>query len=96
MMKDKAVGRVAGRLFPLADRIVLTTIPFARAAEPAEILRRARPFRDRILVEPSLPKAIALARAEAGRRGTVLITGSLFLVGAVKKLGPGIEIKSSP
>jgi dihydrofolate synthase/folylpolyglutamate synthase len=88
MMKDKAVGRVAGRLFPLADRIVLTTIPFARAAEPAEILRRARPFRDRILVEPSLPKAIALARAEAGRRGTVLITGSLFLVGAVKKLGP--------
>jgi len=95
MMKDKAVGRVAGRLFPLADRIVLTTIPFARAAEPAEILRRARPFRDRILVEPSLPKAIALARAEAGRRGTVLITGSLFLVGAVKELGPKIGIKSA-
>ena len=86
MMKDKAVGRVAGLLFPLADRIVLTTIPYARAAEPAEILRRARPFRDRIFVEPSLPKAIALARAEAGRRGTVVITGSLFLVGEVKKM----------
>jgi dihydrofolate synthase/folylpolyglutamate synthase len=86
MMKDKAVGRVAGRLFPLADRIVLTTIPFARAAAPEEILRRTRPFRDRIFVEPSLPKAIALARAEAGRRGTVVITGSLFLVGEVKRL----------
>ena len=87
MMRDKAVGRVAGRLFPLADRIVLTTIPYARAAAPEEILRRVRPFRGRIIVEPSLRKAIARARAEAGRRGTVVITGSLFLVGAVKKLG---------
>jgi dihydrofolate synthase/folylpolyglutamate synthase len=88
MMKDKAVGRVAGRLFPLARKIVLTTIPYARAAAPGDILRRARPYRDKIVVEPSLRKAVALARAEAGARGVVVITGSLFLVGAAKKLGP--------
>ena len=87
MMKDKAIGRVAGRLFPLAQRIVLTTIPYARAAAPEDILRRTRAFREKILVEPSLRKAVAFARAEAGARGVVVVTGSLFLVGAAKKLG---------
>ncbi len=87
MMKDKAIGRVAGRLFPLARRIILTTIPYARAAAPEDILRRVRPYREKILVEPSLRKAVALARAEAGPRGVVVVTGSLFLVGAAKKLG---------
>jgi len=87
MMKDKAIGRVAGTLFPAADKIVLTTIPFARAAAPADILQRAARWRDRIVVEPSLRRAVALARADAGPGGAVVITGSLFLVGEAKKLG---------
>jgi dihydrofolate synthase/folylpolyglutamate synthase len=86
MMKDKAIGRVAGILFPAADKVVVTTIPFARDASPGDILRRTRAFREKIVVEPSLRKAIARARAEAGPRGAVVITGSLFLVGEAKKL----------
>jgi dihydrofolate synthase/folylpolyglutamate synthase len=86
MMKDKAIGRVAGTLFPAADKVIVTTIPFARAASPDDILRGAPRFRDRIVIEPSLRKAIALARADAGPGGVVTITGSLFLVGEAKKL----------
>jgi len=85
MMKDKAIRRVVSSLFPLAKRIILASLPYARAAAPEEILRLARPFAKKIIVEPSLPAALALAKSEAGPRGVVLVTGSLFLVGAVKK-----------
>jgi dihydrofolate synthase/folylpolyglutamate synthase len=89
MMRDKAIRRVISLLFPLAGTVVLTTIPYARAAAPDEILRLAPAFKKRILVEPSLKKALRLARIKAGRWGTVIVTGSLFLVGAAKKLGLG-------
>jgi len=87
MMKDKAIKRFSRILFPLAKKVVLTSIPYERAASPEEILRLARPFERKIILEPSLQKAVARALAEAGRGGTVLITGSLFLVGEAKKIG---------
>jgi len=88
MMKDKAVRKSAKILFPLARRIVLPSIPFARAATPDEIRVLARPFRRKIVVEPDLRRAVALARREAGPRGTVLVAGSLYLIGEFKKIRP--------
>jgi dihydrofolate synthase/folylpolyglutamate synthase len=90
MLKDKAVDKAVRLLFPRPRRVVLTSIPSARAASPAEVAALARPFRDKILIEPDLREAIALAKAEAGPRGTVLIAGSLYLVGEVKKLPRGV------
>ena len=89
MMKDKAIRRVVSRLFPLAKKVILTSIPYSRAAAPADIRRLARPYDDKIIVEPSLPGAVTLAKSKAGPRGTVLVTGSLFLIGAFKKMGSG-------
>jgi len=86
MMKDKAVRRAARLLFPEAKKVILTSIPYARAAKPEDILALARPFRKKILVEPSLERALALARREAGPNGAVLVAGSLYLVGAVKRI----------
>ena len=86
MMKDKAVGRAAKLLFPEAKKIVLTSIPYARAAKPEEIAALARPFAKKIIIEPSLERALALARREAGQRGVVLAAGSLYLVGEIKKI----------
>jgi dihydrofolate synthase/folylpolyglutamate synthase len=90
IMKDKAIKRVSRILFPLAKKVILTSIPYPRAAPAEEVSRLARPFRDKIILEASLKKAVDIARAEAGRRGTVLITGSLFLVGEAKKMGIGV------
>jgi dihydrofolate synthase/folylpolyglutamate synthase len=86
MMKDKAIGRAVRLLFPQAKKIILTSIPYARAAKPEEILALARPFERKIAIEPSLERALALARHLAGPRGIVLAAGSLYLVGAVKKI----------
>ena len=86
MLKDKAVGRAAGLLFSRPEAIVLTSIPSPRAASPEEILKIASPFRSKIRIEPDLRAAIALARRRAGPKGTVLVAGSLYLIGEVKKL----------
>jgi dihydrofolate synthase / folylpolyglutamate synthase len=86
MMKDKAIRRVVSLLFPLAKKVILTSLPYARAAAPEDILRIARPFAKKTAVEPSLPAALALAGSAAGLRGIVLVAGSLFLVGAVKRV----------
>ncbi|MBN1938229.1 MAG: bifunctional folylpolyglutamate synthase/dihydrofolate synthase [Candidatus Aminicenantes bacterium] len=87
MMKDKALARVAGILFPRASRIVLTAIPYPRAALPKEVLAATRRFSGRIAVEPDPAEALRLARRMAGPAGTVVVTGSLFLVGEMKKIG---------
>lgn len=95
MMKDKAIGRAARLLFPEAKKVILTSIPYARAAKPEEILDLAKPFRRKILLEPSLERALALARREAGPNGVVLVAGSLFLVGAVKKIIPIVRYQNT-
>jgi dihydrofolate synthase/folylpolyglutamate synthase len=90
VMRDKDIGGLARILFPLAEKIILTKFPFHRAAEPADILGQARPFAGRILIEPDPGRAYRSALAEARRRkGCVLVTGSLFLVGAIKELLAG-------
>jgi len=87
MMKDKNITRVADILFPAARRMILTSIHYSRAASPAEIWLKARKYGKKIILEPSLSKAIDIGRRLAGGKGTVIVTGSLFLVGEAKKYG---------
>lgn len=86
MMKDKAVRRAAARLFAPARRVVLTGLPYARAMKPEAVARRLPEFAGRIVIEPDPARALRLARRLAGKQGTVLVAGSLYLVGAVKRL----------
>lgn len=88
-MNDKDVEGIAGALFPRATEIVLTRPHLPRAMAPAEIARRVGPSARRAHREPSVYRALALARriARAAGPGTpVVVAGSLFLVGEVKGL----------
>jgi dihydrofolate synthase/folylpolyglutamate synthase len=88
-MADKDVAGLARELFPLATDIVLTRPRVSRAASPDEIVRRASPLADRARPEPSVARALRLARRLARARGprtSVVVAGSLYLVGAVKAL----------
>lgn len=87
-MQDKKIEDLARILFPLAERVVLTRFPYSRAASPDEIARRADPFRDQLELVPDPAEAVRRALDLAGERGAVIIAGSLFLVGEVKKLFP--------
>ena len=85
-MNDKKIEELTDILFPLAHTVILTQFPYYRAAAPREILQRSSKFQGKIKLEPDISRAIPLALDSSGRDGTVLITGSLFLVGEVKKL----------
>jgi folylpolyglutamate synthase/dihydropteroate synthase len=86
-MKDKDISGLVRILFPLARKVILTKFPYHRAAEPEDILRRAQRFAGRVSVESDPRSAYRLALAEARRRkGSLLVTGSLFLVGEIKRM----------
>jgi dihydrofolate synthase/folylpolyglutamate synthase len=86
VMKDKDIKVMARRLFPQARTVILTQVPNTRSAPPISILDAAPEFRDRVWIEPNTAKAVRLALDESAGRVPVVIAGSLFLVGEVKKL----------
>jgi dihydrofolate synthase/folylpolyglutamate synthase len=80
---DKDVGTVLQTLVPCVDAVVETGIP---GLAPPDVLAplAATGGDGKVPVEvvPDLRQAVARAMALAGPGGTVLITGSLYLVGA--------------
>jgi dihydrofolate synthase/folylpolyglutamate synthase len=88
ILKDKDIPKVAGLLFPLAQTIILTGFPYERAASPESVKARVRAKGRRVFVEPDPVRAVQKALELTPGRGSVLITGSLFLVGEVKKRIP--------
>ena len=91
-MQDKNVGLMADILFPVIDRIILTSFPYFRASSAPELKEKIDPrFHDRILLEPDPQKAVASALSS---QGSILIAGSLFLVGEAKKILAGIRSRT--
>ena len=91
-MRDKAVGEMAEILFPLAERVIATHVENPRAATAAEIREAAVRVAVDIVDAPDVPSALAQARAAAGTRGLVVVTGSIYIVGeAMRTLGARIE-----
>lgn len=84
-LRDKAIGEISKILFPLTDDLYLTQPEQARAATPEEILAEARYRPERIVIEPDPVQALERACRESSTNDVVLVTGSLFLVGAVKR-----------
>jgi dihydrofolate synthase/folylpolyglutamate synthase len=87
-MNDKAVGEIGSILFPKADRLVLTRANNSRATPP-ELLLEAIP-RDvdsaKAILTDNVEAAIAKARELSGHDGLILVTGSLYLVGEVRRM----------
>ena len=85
-MRDKDLRAMTRVLFPFAETVVLTRVPYKRSATPEEIRAAAPPFEGRVLLEPDTLRAVGLALSESRGRVPVVIAGSLFLVGEVKRL----------
>jgi len=84
-MRDKAIREICAELFPLAAEVYLTHPETARAATPEEILAAVASRPARLHVEPEPTRALEAARAASTAEDVVLVVGSLFLVGAIKK-----------
>lgn len=84
-MRDKAIGEISEILFPLAEEVYLTRPEHARAATPEEILTAARYQPQRIVVEPEPARALERACQASSPDDIVFASGSLFLVGDIKR-----------
>lgn len=88
-MRDKNISSIADVLFPLAEKILLTSFPYFRACPPEEIEEIVPAFKKKIRCENNPGKAFSMAQKLAGPDGVVLVAGSLFLVGEIKKITRG-------
>ncbi len=87
VMRDKEIKKIADILFPLAEKVILTRFPYFKAASPDDIETEASGYQDKIIKEPDPLNALKLATHMAGSDGCVVVAGSLFLIGAIKKHG---------
>jgi len=87
-MRGKDVADIASVLFPLVKNIVLTRPDNARAMTSVEIAERTAvhlEYRD-VILEPIVKDALGRAAKIAQEDGLILVTGSLYLVGEVKRI----------
>ena len=87
VMKDKDAKAMARSLFPLAKTVILTSAPLERSASPADLRAAVRGLAPvRTFLEPRVGRAVRLALRESRGRTPVVVAGSLYLVGEVKRL----------
>ncbi len=91
VMQDKEIEKIAEILFPLAEKVILTQFPYFKAASPDDIETKTSGYQDRIIKEPDPLNALKLAIRMADSDGCVVVAGSLFLVGAIKKHGDVLQ-----
>lgn len=84
-MKDKDIEGMYPRLAGLIDAVVVTQPPSPHATPADELAGRMRPLIGAD-AEPVADPLAALARARqlAGESGSILVTGSLYLVGEIR------------
>ncbi len=85
--KDKDVEGVLNEIVPLAQEIVLTVTGSPRAADPEDLVEKCKAVTSApVRTEPDISRAFALARSLVGENEMLVITGSLYLAGEVKRL----------
>jgi dihydrofolate synthase/folylpolyglutamate synthase len=67
-----------------AAAVIACAPPSPRAIAPEEIADAAEALGARVIVEPDVAKAVERARELAGPDDAILVTGSLYVVGAAR------------
>lgn len=82
-MNDKQIDQMAAILFAPADCLIFTKADHPRAADPEDLLKigRGLNYSAQLFTATSLKDAIELAKKKTPDRGTICVTGSLYLVG---------------
>ncbi|HIF41323.1 MAG TPA: bifunctional folylpolyglutamate synthase/dihydrofolate synthase [Planctomycetes bacterium] len=93
LAKDKDARGLLKALEGHADRLVCTCVGGGRHWPADELAGLARELGFEAMAEPDAGEALAQAKARAGADGWVLVTGSLYLVGALR---PSLPTQESP
>jgi len=84
-MRDKAVDEVAGLLFPRASVVILTSPDQPRAISAPVLAEMAAHHAQRVEVVADSGRALERALELASPEDVIFITGSLFLVGELRR-----------
>lgn len=84
-MRDKAVGEITETLFPLAYAVLLSEPDQPRATSAEALAEMTRHLCANLEVVPAPAAALARALALAAPEDVVFVTGSLYLVGDIRR-----------
>jgi dihydrofolate synthase/folylpolyglutamate synthase len=84
-MRDKAVDEIAGLLFPRASAVIFTAPAQPRAISAPLLAEMTAHHARRAEVVPDPAQALARALELASPEDVIFITGSLYLVGELRR-----------
>jgi dihydrofolate synthase / folylpolyglutamate synthase len=84
VLADKDVVGMLGVLLERADDVILTRVPRPRAASPEALAEVAGRFGREVVTAPDVGSALGRADELAAPDDAIVVTGSLYLVGAVR------------
>jgi dihydrofolate synthase/folylpolyglutamate synthase len=84
-LRDKAVDEIAGILFPLASEVIFTQPRTSRAISAARLGEVAGHHAATLKIIPDAEKALENALAGSAPSDVICITGSLYLVGDLRR-----------
>jgi dihydrofolate synthase/folylpolyglutamate synthase len=85
VLDDKDYRGMLRRLAPLADRLILTRPDSERSLHPEALLNAAMRYSVHPEIRAVPGEALRLALADAARDDLICVTGSLYLMGAVRR-----------
>jgi dihydrofolate synthase/folylpolyglutamate synthase len=87
-MRDKAVAEMMAQLFPVAEKVILTSFDNPRAASVMDLLAALPADLDhaKVMQSSSVDDALELTRKITPANAVVCITGSLHLVGRAQEI----------
>ncbi len=86
ILSDKDIKKMVKIISPLSDRIIITKPDSKRAADPEIIRNEAERYINRVVVKEGVNHALDYAKSFAKKNDMILITGSLYTVGDVKRV----------
>jgi len=88
-MRDKAVDEIAGWLFPRAFQVIFTEPRTSRAISAPQLAEMAAHHTASSIVITDSEQALDYALSKASAKDAVFVTGSLYLVGAIRSYWKG-------
>jgi dihydrofolate synthase/folylpolyglutamate synthase len=86
VMADKDITATLAAITPLCDVLIFTRPESERSATPAQLRAVLGPFAGQVCEELKVVDALERAKAMAGPEDLILVAGSLYLVGAARRL----------
>jgi len=86
VMRDKAVREIAEILFPMAEHVIVTRADSPRAASVEEIAAAAAHTGTDIIPITNVHDALERGRELTDKKGVLVITGSIYIVGEALRL----------